>query len=210
MRSHRPSAVGEDVRPAWQRAGWTRPPANSRESRLLREGKPQPLRKERIPPCRTCGGKRFSVKRRSRPRADGHRLQRYCMDCAAAYALKRKNRNRARVRELDRASARRRREEMDDHDRELVRERGRQRYANRTPEQVERDRVKARERYAQRMADPEYRAKLQKRWHSAWLKKKARATPTPTSETSPPTGQAAPSAAPSSVVPARATQGVNP
>lgn len=45
------------------------------------------MSRPRIPPCRTCGGIRFSLRTwSSRARGKPRRLIRYCLDCAAAHA----------------------------------------------------------------------------------------------------------------------------
>lgn len=62
--------------PRWKVAGWSRPPANGRELKMLREGKEEP---GIVTPCRYCGYRKFTLVRLKIK--DKEKLSRSCDRC---------------------------------------------------------------------------------------------------------------------------------
>lgn len=98
--------------PRWTAAGWSRRPRSGREWRLLRDGRPEPVRRDGpVPACRRCGCKvasEFGL----RTGPDGHggvRLFRKCLRCERRRAAAARDRQRDAWRAYQRAWARRRR-----------------------------------------------------------------------------------------------------
>jgi hypothetical protein len=95
--------------PLWRVKGWSAPPRNPRERRLLRSGGKEPTRRigDR-PPCRVCGSRLSRL--RKDPRVKGGKT-RQCVPCETRRARGYRSKRRAAWREYQRTWARRRRAE---------------------------------------------------------------------------------------------------
>lgn len=71
----------QKVLPRWQQLGWTREPRNGHESKLVREGKPQPKAWTKRYTCSKCGGHQFKTTRNFDQRRKKTYEVRYCTPC---------------------------------------------------------------------------------------------------------------------------------
>jgi hypothetical protein len=103
LRAGRRPKRRSEIVAAWRRAGWSRKPQSAKEWRLLREGLPEPRRRDwpkdskAVPPCQTCDGIRFSLRKAPKIAPGRRRLVRYCLDCAAASTRRYRERIAARA-----------------------------------------------------------------------------------------------------------------